>query len=235
MMVALGLADLAGHGPLGALKGVHADDAGQQRRSHHPAAPGAVALAQCGEDAERAVHAGEQVGDRNAHALNVIGPRTGERHEARLTLGDLVVARPAAFRAVVTEPADGQDDQSRVEFGEPFGREAQAVQHTGPEVLEQDVGPAHHLLEGLPALVGLQVQRDRPLVAIRRQEVGGFAFGVLGLNEGRPPGPGVVPTLGALHLDDVGAEVAQHHGRVRTGERPRQIDDHGAAQRTRSP
>jgi hypothetical protein len=235
MMVALGLADLAGDGPLGALKGVHADHAGKQRRSHHPAAAGAVALAQRGEDSERAVHAGEQVGDRNTNALNVVGPRTGERHETRLALGDLVVSRPAAFRPVVTEPADRQDDQPRVEFGEPFGREAQSVQHTGPEVLEQDVGPAHHLLERLPALVGLQVQRDRPLVAIRRQEVGGFAFGVLGLDEGRPPGPGVVPTLGALHLDDVGTEVAQHHGRVGAGERPRQIDDHGAGQRARSP
>ena len=192
MVVALRLADLAGDGPLRALEGVHADDAGQQRRSHDAAPSGALAFLQGGDDAERAVHAGEQVGDGNADALDVVGSGAGQRHQSGLALRDLVVPGASAFGSVVTETADGQDDQPRVELGEPFGRESQAVEDAGAEVLHEDVGAPHEGFEGARPSSALEVEGDRLLVPVRGQEVGRFALGVRGLHEGRPPAAGVV-------------------------------------------
>ena len=41
------------------------------------------------------------------------------------------------------------------------------------------------------------------------------------------------PPCGVLHLDHVGAEVAEHHRRVRAGEGAGQVDDDQAVQRAR--
>jgi hypothetical protein len=46
------------------------------------------------------------------------------------------------------------------------------------------------------------VQRDRPLVAIRREVIGGF-----GADKGRTPAPRLIARLGPLYLNDIGAEV----------------------------
>jgi hypothetical protein len=51
---------------------VHADDGGEQRRPHHLAAPGALAFEEGGEHAVGAVHAGQQVTDRDADLLRVV-------------------------------------------------------------------------------------------------------------------------------------------------------------------
>ncbi len=48
---------------------------------------------------------------------------------------------------------------------------------------------------------------------------------VLALDEGRAPGAGVVAGLGALHLDDVGAEVGQHLACPRSGQDAGQFEN----------
>jgi hypothetical protein len=42
---------------------------------------------------------------------------------------------------------------------------------------------------------------------------------------------GVVATLGVLYLEDVGAEVCEHHRRVGTGEYSREVEDPYAFER----
>ena len=56
---------------------------------------------------------------------------------------------------------------------------------------------------------------------------------VLALDEGRAPGAGVVAGLGALHLDDVGAEVGQHLARPGAGQDAGEFEDAQTGQRTR--
>ena len=116
MVVALGLADLPGDGPLRALECVHADDGGQQRCANHLAAAGALAFLQCGKHAERAVHAGQQVRDRYPDALHIVGAEP---------VTDISPASPCAiwsyparvaFGAVVAEPADGQHHQPGIDL-----------------------------------------------------------------------------------------------------------------------
>jgi len=65
------------------------------------AAAGALALEQGGEHAVDAVHAGEQVTDRDADALGIVAVGAGQGHDPGLALGDLVVAGAAALAAVV--------------------------------------------------------------------------------------------------------------------------------------
>src|SRR5690606_26911130 len=72
-------------------------------------------------------------------------------------------------------------------------------------------------------------------------EVGGLALAGLAVRAGfrrderRPPAAGVVPRAGGLHLDHPGAEIAEHHARVRPGQRPGQVDDHVPGQRPGCP
>ena len=106
VVVALRAADLAGHRPARALEGVHPDDRRQQGGAHDLPAPGGRPLVQRGDDAVRAVHPGEQVADRYADPLRVVGTGAGERHQAGLALGDLVVAGAPALGAVVAEAGD---------------------------------------------------------------------------------------------------------------------------------
>ena len=46
------------------------------------------------------------------------------------------------------------------------------------------------------------------------------------------PAAGVVPVARSLDLDHPGAEVGQHHRRVRAGQRPGQVDDGDIGQRS---
>ncbi len=55
---------------------------------------------------------------------------------------------------------------------------------------------------------------------------------VLGADERRPPAAAVVAAVGVLDLDDPGAEVAEHHRRVRPGERAGEVDDDDAVERS---
>ena len=118
-MVALRAADVPGHRVRRALERVGADEGGEQAGSDDPADPGGVPFVQRGDHPVRAVHAGEEVADRHAHPLWGVGVRPGHRHEPRLALGDLVVPGPSALRPVVSEPADAQQDQPRVELVQP--------------------------------------------------------------------------------------------------------------------
>src|SRR5436190_1653852 len=80
---------------------------------------------------------------RHNDSLGGVGVRPGDRHEAGLALGDLVVARAPALGAVVAEPADAEDDESRVELVQPLGREAEPVEDAGAEVLDEHVAALH--------------------------------------------------------------------------------------------
>src|SRR6185295_10759178 len=71
------------------------------------------------------------------------------------------------------------------------------------------------------------VERDRFLVAIHRDEIGGFA-GVLSaavLHPGWAPASRVVARAGALDLDHLGAEVGKVLRRPGPGEDAREVED----------
>ena len=224
VVVATGVADLAGDGVPRALEGVDADDGGEQGRAHDASLPVRWRSCSADDDAVGAVHPGEQVADRHADALRVVGVGAGERHQAALALRDLVVPGPPALGPVVAEPADRQQDEPGVELVEPLDGEAEPVEHAGAEVLEQHVGAGDEPGQRLAALVGLQVEGHRLLVAVARQEVRRDRL-VVGAHEGRSPATRLVAAPGGLDLDDAGAHVGEHHPAVGPGEGPGQVDD----------
>lgn len=230
VVVALRVPDVAGDRVGRALERVRADDRGEQRGAHDPAGAGGVALVEGGDDAVRAVHPGEQVADRHAHALRRVGVGSGDGHEPGLALGDLVVARAPTLRTVVTEAADREHDETGVELVEPVVAEAEAVHDPRTEVLDEDVGALDEPGEHVAPVVGLEVEGDRLLVAVGAEEVRRDRV-VLGPDEGRSPAPRVV-TGGRLDLDDASTHVAQHHRGVRAGEGSGQVDDGDVLQRS---
>ena len=99
----------------------------------------------------------------------------------------------------MAETADGQDDQSRIEFGQPLGGESESIENSGAEVLHENVGAADKIFEGCAPAVGFEVERDRLLVPVRGEEVRRFPLRVRWfqrwLHKRRPPPTGVVATV----------------------------------------
>jgi hypothetical protein len=62
-------------------------------------------------------------------------------------------------------------------------------------------------------------ERDAPLAAVDRKEVGALAT-----LEGRAVGPAFVAPARLLDLDHVGAEIAEQHGAERPGDDARQVE-----------
>jgi hypothetical protein len=71
----------------------------------------------------------------------------------------------------------------------------------------------------------LDVELDAALVPVHAEEVGALA-----LEEGWPPGTGLVAVARSLHFDDVGAEVTEQHRAIRARQRLRHVDDFDAGQ-----
>jgi hypothetical protein len=130
----------------------------------------------------------------------------------------------------VAEPGDRQHDQPRVELVQPRDREAEAVEHAGPEVLHQHVGPLDQPCQHVLVLVGLEVEDDRLLVAVGRHEVRRLA--VVALAEERRPPPAAVVAGGRLDLDDARAQVAEHHRGVRSRERAGEVEHEQVGERS---
>ena len=182
--------------------------------SARPARAGAVPLEQRGEHAVRAVHPGQQVGDRHADPLRVVRSGAGQRHQAGLALGDLVVAGPAALRSVVPEAGDRQHDQARVAARAARSTpKPEPVEHAGAEVLHQHVGPVDQPAQRRPC-------RPRPSGRARWTPCCGCRTGSrstrrssAGRRRTAAPSRGCRHRSRALDLDHPGAEVAQHHRR----------------------
>lgn len=102
--------------------------------------------------------------------------------------------------------------------------EADALQRAGAEILDEHIGLRHRLPQQRGVVRDLQVQRDAALVAVPQGEGLAAAF-----DEGWHA-PRLV-AVRALHLDDLGTHVAEHHRAVRTGQGRRQVEDEKAIQR----
>ena len=100
------------------------------------------------------------------------------------------------------------------------GRQAEALERTRPEVLDEHVGLVEEREEDVAVGGDLEVEDDRALVAI--DELPPQALAVARVAP-RQATKGVAVRV--LDLDDVGAEVGEVARAVRTGEHGRQIDD----------
>ena len=169
----------------------------------------ALALVKRQQDALRQVQPGRQVRDRDADPDRSLPRQAGDRHEAPQALRDLVHARPVAIGAGLAEARYRAIDDARIDGPHGLVIDAEPVFHAGAVVLDDDIGVLRHRQEYLAALVGLEVQRHRPLVAMEVLEV--EAMALAGHHRSR------ILSGRRLDLDHIGAPV----GELAHGRRPR--------------
>ena len=94
---------------------------------------------QCGEHTVRAVAGREEICDRHSDALWIVPAGAGHRHQTGLALGDLVVAWTPAFGSVVSESADCEYHQPRIQGHQCLIRETEPGHDAGSEVLDEHI------------------------------------------------------------------------------------------------
>jgi hypothetical protein len=180
------------------------------------AEPGRLPVPQGGQDADDRLHAGHDVEHRDPGAVRRPVRVAGQAHQAGQRLHHEVVARHRGTLAGA-EAADRGIDDALVGGRDAVVVQAVLRQAAGAEVLDDDVGPRGQLA-GERGVAGVaQVERDRALVAVDREVVRRDVAA-----HRRLPGAGVVAGR-ALHLDDLGAHVAEQHRRVGAGEDPGEV------------
>ena len=177
-----------------------------------------------GENADGQVHAAQHVAHGVTDAEGMAAGLTGNAHQAAAGLGDDVVAGTLGIGAVAAEARDSAVDDLVVDLLQHVVTHAQLVHNAGTVVLHHHVGLLDHLQKQLLALRRLQVQGNALLIAV---DVGVVHAGAVFQ---RAEGAGIVALAGHLDLDDVGAEVRQHHGAVGASQNTGQIQNRDITQ-----
>src|SRR5690606_33649510 len=102
---------------------------------------------------------------RGAVRVCLTGHHPGNRLE------DEIQRRPAPQLMCGPEARDGTVDKPGIVLAQLVESDAETLCHTGPEVLNNDVGRCCHLLGRLAPLFRLQIEDDAPLTTIERHEV----------------------------------------------------------------
>jgi hypothetical protein len=131
--------------------------------------------------------------------------------------GDVVdvVAGPLGEGAVLAPPGHATVDKAWVALQADVGAETEALGDSGPEPLEEGVGPLHEVQHHPDAVGVLEVDGDRELPTVEEIGVGAGTTGP-----------------GAVDADDAGAEVGEDHPAEGGRADPCELDDRHALQRT---
>ena len=132
---------------------------------------GLLPLEQRQDDAQGRVHAGGDVGHRDAGPGGLVGI-TGGGDDAGLALDQQVVGLDVAVGAVLAVARERAVDEAWVELVEGLPAQPHALGHSRGIVLEEDVGCLRQLVEDIQALGFLDVHREAPLVAVEPHVAG---------------------------------------------------------------
>ena len=171
--------------------------------------------------------AGHLVRDDRPHHLRLARDPIGlDVRESRQGLDDRVVDALLGVRSFLSEAADRDVDETRVQLAQALGAQPQLVDHAGAEVLDEDVCGADEVEQDPDAAFLLQVEDEGPLAPVDRREPGRDAAAL-----GSQPAHDVA-ARGRLDLDHFGALIRQQHGGDRPRDHRRQFDHPKAVERT---
>jgi hypothetical protein len=192
-------------------------DAVHHRGVHHLPAAGPLPLHQRGEDADQHQHrSAPEVGDQVSRDHGrPAGPPEGVQRPGERQVVEVVPGVPGP-RPVLAPAGHPRVDQARRTGQAVLGPEAHPLGHPRAEHLDQDVGPLDQVQHQRQPLGRLHVGRDGAPVAQQRVAAR--------VPDGETAGR-------AFHPDHVGAEVGQHHGGVRAGADPAELDHAQPGQR----
>ena len=192
---------------------------------------GHLALAQGDQDPDRGhQRATAEVGDlaRRLHRRSALLAGQAEQPDQAEVVH--VVARAVAVRPVLPVAGDRAVDEPRVLLAQPLVADPQPLHHAGAEALQQHVGLAHEPQQDLAPRVGLQIDADRALVAVERQEQRAARALLRPLVARRRPAH-VVAEPRVLDLQHVGAEVGQQPRAEAARQQPREVEHADALER----
>ena len=180
---------------------------------------GAQALHHPGQDTAGGQHARRLVGDhgRDQHGRTVA--RDEAAGDAGLALNHIVIGRPAAIGPVLAVAVQRAVDDGGIAGEDRIRIEAQTGDLLRPDVVDEGIGRIDQPPEGVARGLGLEVEHDAALVAIRAHEDRAHPGAA-----GRADGAGDI-ALRRFDLDDLGPEIAQQLGRVRPVDHRRQVED----------
>jgi hypothetical protein len=113
---------------------------------------------QRGADAERAMQARDEIGERWAGPQRRPVRRAGHAHKAAHRLRDEIEGRPVAIGAARAEAADVAIDEIGLELAQAGFAEAHLREHAGAEILDEDVALLDEARQHRPALVASQIE-----------------------------------------------------------------------------
>ncbi len=179
-----------------------------------------------GENAERCIDAAYQIsqGDRIAN-----GPAVGfagETHDSGFRLGNDVITGNASLRTEETITGNGAADQSWKPSAETFWIQGISLEGIELRLVGQEY--IRSLQQTMHDVFGermIEIQGERTLVAVGSEEVGRLLSAEWGA-----PCSGLVAHLFAFDLDDIRAEVSEHHGTIGAGQCLGCLDDANGAQ-----
>ena len=129
----------------------------------------------------------------------------GGGHSTPDGLRDELEALVVGVRSVGSEPLDRRVDETRVQLVELVPSESAPVEHSGREVLYEDVRPADEADEHLLALFGLEVEGDGALVVVEDEEVHAVRIFAVGEIDA-----GAVASACVFDFDNVRAQKSEH-------------------------
>lgn len=150
---------------------------------------------------------------RSAIGLCTEAQHTGDRRVVEIVAGTITIW------SILTVTADAAEHELRIPFVQGAEADPEAIHDPRPEALHDHVRAVDEMEKYLTSQGVLEIDRQRPLVAVDGVEHRGAA-----LDEGRHPAH-VVAAGGVLDLDDVGAEIRQQHRAERPWKQPAEVED----------
>jgi hypothetical protein len=154
-------------------------------------------------------------------SANTIGTKRGSP-SARL-LDDGVVGWAVAVAPGAAEPHEVAHDEPRIAAAQAFRVKPEPAERRRPHIGDEHVGGGKQPVQRLAAFLALEVERERPLVAVEVHELAGQLAGVRFAAEGAQE-----VAARRLHLDDVGAVVGEIERRRRSHHDGGKVDDPNA-------
>ena len=156
---------------------------------------------------DRRLHARARVADGRARLERHPLRRARQRHRAARRLRHHVERLGVRPRPARAETLDGAVDQLRVQLAQRFVAQTQTLHRPQREILHHDVEVGHQPQKNLAPPLRLQIQAQRALVVVQRDEIDG----VHSILAAAQPPPRLAPP-GRLDLDDLRAQPAQRLG-----------------------
>jgi hypothetical protein len=127
----------------------------------------------------------------------IVSRTRAREHHPTHGLHDQIVSRALAERSGESEAGNGGVNQTGVVGSQGFVIDAQALDDSGTEILNDDIGFASQLAERGEVVGLLQIESDAFFVSIEREKIGAFTA-----LEGLPPVASLIATLRFFDLDD---------------------------------